>query len=377
VTTVLFLVSRACVRASDEGSRAPPQPADDATQTIIKAAIRSMIHGNPKKRVSKASKCTVLTVAGFALLCILAMRSNHQSSAACDDNASSYYAGAAVRSAAQPAQSAPSGLLTVRQMKQQLKLPCNYVHDGFYIGDSNEVLNQVYQSIMELDDDVVPVLVECGGHDGITKSTTLKASMCLNMNTLLIEASPSNFNILQQSRSYDFTVNAALCSGDSVQIVENSGNSGQTHMASEAEAKKRGLVTVKCTSIDAELDKLRATLPANQRDKLEFIFLVLDIEGQEPFAIEGIVKYRPHKAFMEIKHLPQEHKDKIARWAESHKLVMGEHCSSGQDACYNFHPLVRDKPSHLKALFYGARNALPEHTYATAQAAKACMFYGE
>ncbi|MGK3762146.1 MAG: hypothetical protein ACI8RD_014464 [Bacillariaceae sp.] len=48
---------------------------------------------------------------------------------------------------------------------------------------------------MQMSDDVIPVLVECGGHDGITKSLTLKASMRLNMNTMLIEGSPFNFNV--------------------------------------------------------------------------------------------------------------------------------------------------------------------------------------
>ena len=79
-----------------------------------------------------------------------------------------------------------------------MRLPCNYVHDGWYIEDSNEVLNyQVYQSLITMnDDDDIPVMIECGGHDGITKSISLKSSICLNMNTLLIEGSPTNFNAM-------------------------------------------------------------------------------------------------------------------------------------------------------------------------------------
>lgn len=266
-----------------------------------------------------------------------------------------------------------SGLLTAGQMKQKMKLPCNYVHDGFYLKDSNEVLNQVYQSLMELDDDAVPVIVECGGHDGISKSLSLKSSTCLAMNTLLIEASPSNYNILKQTRSYDLTVNAALCDGDSVELVENAGNSGGTHVAT---GEQQGTVSVRCTSLDAELDKLQDLLPAEQRSKLQLIFLVLDIEGHEIFAIDGIQKYSPQKVFMEVKYKNPTDSEKLQAWARRHALT-GENCLSSQDKCYNFHPLVKDEPPHLKALMYGARSEIPEHTYRTSVASKAYMYYGQ
>jgi len=263
--------------------------------------------------------------------------------------------------------------LTVREMKEQMKLPCNYVHDGFYLKPSNEVLNQVYQSLMELNDDDVPVLVECGGHDGITKSLTLKASVCLQMNTLLIEASPSNFETLRQPRSCDLMVNAALCSGESVRLVESAVNSGQTRIAGHQETGSG--VTIRCTSLDAELDRLRDTLPEGQRDKLQLIFLVLDIEGQEPFAIDGIQRYSPKKVFMEVMHLNKPHKEKIFSWAKQHNLT--KITSSGQDTSFNFHPMIKDKPPHLKSLLYGARSTVPQQTYKTSLASKAYMFYGE
>jgi len=221
--------------------------------------------------------------------------------------------------------------LTVRQMKESMKLPCNYVHDGYYLKDSNEVLNQVYQSLMELEDDVVPVMVECGGHDGITKSQSLKSSICLGMNTLLIEASPINYKVLKQTRKYDFTVNAALCSGDSVEMVELDDNSGATHVVREGEEKK-GTVSVKCTTLDAELDKLRDMLPEGQRDKLQLIFLVLDIETHEVFAIDSIQKYSPKKALMEAFVRTPEDTKKFDAWAQKHNLT-GEHCMGRQDTC--------------------------------------------
>ena len=57
-------------------------------------------------------------------------------------------------------------------------------------------------------------LWNAGGHDGITKSLTLKSSRCLGVNTLLIEGSPNNYRTLKNTRPYDWTVNAALCDGD-------------------------------------------------------------------------------------------------------------------------------------------------------------------
>jgi Methyltransferase FkbM domain len=270
-------------------------------------------------------------------------------------------------------------LLTVRQMKERMKLPCNYVHDGYYVSDSNEVLNQVYQSLMELDDDDIPVLVECGGHDGITKSLTLKASVCLAMNTLLIEASPSTYHVLKQTRSHDFTVNAALCNGESVELIEHHSNSGQTSIATAEttveQKRSHTTVTAKCTSIDAELDKLKTTLPEDQRDKLVLAFLVLDVEGHEPYAIDGIQKYRPSKVLMETKMLSETDQEKVKNWASQHNLQGKEY--GGNDNSYNFHPRIKEKPKHLKSLFYGARSTTPEHNYRTSVNSQAYMYYGK
>jgi hypothetical protein len=137
--------------------------------------------------------------------------------------------------------------LTVGEMKRVMRLPCNYVHDGFYIGGSNEVVNQVYQTIMKLDDDIIPVVIESGGHDGITKSLSLKASMCLQVNTMLIEASPSNYNVLKQTRKYDLTVNAALCEQDYVELEENQVNSGETCIFDGKASANKTTVQVPCT----------------------------------------------------------------------------------------------------------------------------------
>jgi len=260
-------------------------------------------------------------------------------------------------------------------MKEQLNLPCNYVHDGFYLADSNEVLNQVYQTLMEMQDDIIPILVECGGHDGITKSLSLKSSICLNMNTMLIEASQSNFKILKQTRRYDFTVNAALCEGDSIQMSDNPTNSGGNHVTEETKISNGN--TTACTSIDYELNKLKILLPKDQQDKIKLIFLVLDVEGYEATAIQGNTQYSPAKVMMEGKYAKETDRIKIEEWTKKHRLE-GKTCTNpNNDICYNFHPSISENPSHLKLLFYGARSKIPDNDYKTSIASKAYMFYGK
>jgi len=59
-----------------------------------------------------------------------------------------------------------------------MELPCNYIHDGFYLRDSNVALNEVYMTLVDMieknnstqADKIIPLVVEVGGHDGITKS---------------------------------------------------------------------------------------------------------------------------------------------------------------------------------------------------------------
>jgi hypothetical protein len=133
---------------------------------------------------------------------------------------------------------------------------------------------------------------------------------------------------------------------------ENKSNSGQNNIVSNTESvtKKGDVITTDCTSIDKELDKLKAQLPLYQRDKLELIFLVLDAEGHEATAIQGIKNYRPHKVIMEWKYIRQSNKAKISDWAMGHNLA-GEECKN--DRCFNYHPSINEKPSHLKELFYG------------------------
>merc|ERR1712032_876259 len=104
------------------------------------------------------------------------------------------------------------------------------------------------------------------------------------------------------------------------------------------------------------------------------IFLVLDVEGHEAHAIDGIKRYRPHKVFMEGKHASEEDKKKFAVWAKEHNLD-GRSCTH-QDLCYNYDKFIGDKPDHIKSLFYGARNTVPAHDYKTSVASEAYMFYG-
>eukprot|EP00978_Attheya_sp_CCMP212_P019525 scaffold54848_cov46-Attheya_sp.AAC.5 len=186
-----------------------------------------------------------------------------------------------------------------------------------------------------MQDDIIPVMIECGGHDGITKSLTLKASMYLNMNTLLIEGSPSNFKILKQTRNCDFSVNAALCDGTFIEMIENTANSGETRVASTND-RKRNAIKTKCTSIDEEFDKLTALLPESQRN----------------------MRDRPHKVFMEGKHASETDQVKITDWAKHNNLV-DKACTGQADLCYNAHPSIPEKPDHLKSLFHGSRPKIP------------------
>eukprot|EP00977_Amphora_coffeiformis_P010237 scaffold2376_cov188-Amphora_coffeaeformis.AAC.3 len=217
---------------------------------------------------------------------------------------------------------------------------------------------QRWSLLHDLDDDVIPILVEAGGHDGINKSLTLKASRCLAMNTLLIEASPHNYRVLRQARGkYDTTVNAALCEGKSVQMREQKINSGQTMVLQDGMTSKFGVTTANCTSVDKELDKLRESLPLHQQGNLQLLLLILDVEGFETTAVKGVQKYRPHKAMVETKHMSPEEQGKIAAWATHHALTGRVR---GFDTCFNFGPTVEELQTqksthHLKDLFYGAR----------------------
>jgi FkbM family methyltransferase len=263
------------------------------------------------------------------------------------------------------------GLKTVAAIKQSAKFPCNYIHDGFYLKESNELLHQVYQTVFEdLDVDQIPVVIEVGGHDGITKSLSLKASTCLGVNTMLIEASPKNYGILSKSRAYDRTINAALCEVGFVEIQDMELNSGQTKVL-ETKDGGSGSSKVRCTSIDQELDVLKDSLPKQYQDKLVLAFLVLDVEGHEAIAMRGIEKYSPNKMMVEVdKFLPEE-KLLLAKFEKRHRLV-GKDCSYA-DVCYNF----TETGNYSPAVFYAARKNIPENTHVTAKVTSAYYFYGQ
>lgn len=286
---------------------------------------------------------------------------------------------------ASSAAASKSRLLTVKEIKDSMRFPCNYVHDGFYLSASSECVNQVYQVLQTLQDDDVPVLVEVGGHDGITKSISLKASICLNVNTLLIEASPYNFNILKKSRAYDYTVNAALCEGESAVIQENPVNSGESKLADvhqafsifriwEGSASKGSTFEISCTTLDDQLDELwsKAAPPGIDKSRLKLVHLILDVEGNEPIAIKGIQRYSPMQVSMETKFLDYKSRRAIDQWAEQHKLKLVN--KKGDDSQYNFFTnSFQDNPE----LFYGARHKVPQNIYKTSLASKAYLFYGQ
>lgn len=272
-------------------------------------------------------------------------------------------------------------LLTVSQMKKRWMLPCNYVHDGFYVGDSNEVLNQVHQSLLQLDDTAIPVLLEVGGHDGITKSLSLKSRVCLHVNTMLIEGSPPNHQVLRQTRSYDRVVHAALCDGENVTMQLHEGNSGQSKVMDAHGGKGlKNTVTVPCTSLDQELDKLRSLLPVDQQDKLVLLLLILDVEGHEASAVStGLIRNHPQKLLLETKMMSNPHKKIIRQWVTQYQPQLQRRTScTHNDACYQFDRLIDERPhQEQKALLYGARKETPADTYKTSEASKAYYFYGK
>ncbi|KAL3918376.1 MAG: hypothetical protein SGILL_004263 [Bacillariaceae sp.] len=246
--------------------------------------------------------------------------------------------------------------------------------------------NQIYQSLMTLDDDdIVPVVIEVGAHDGITKSMSLKASMCLQANVLLIEASPANYRVLEQARSYDTTVNAALCSGKYAAMEESDMNSGQSHLLSSGDSSSGDTrtVNVPCTTLDAELDKLKARLPRRLQSKLRLVFLVLDVEGFEATAMEGLKRYSPEKAYVEWTRVSEKEDKAMMKWAAGHNLH-GDYCGPlKRDKCFNWDPTLffgnkeKEALPWMRDVFYGARKEVPEHTATTSKVSGSYMFYGQ
>ena len=276
------------------------------------------------------------------------------------------------------------GLKTLSEIMTTMELPCNYIHDGFYLRDSNVALNEVYLTLVDMieknnstqADKLIPLVVEVGGHDGITKSISLKASQCLKANTLLIEASPLNYNILKKSRAYDSSLNAALCEDEYVNLVDNPMNSGETKTFDKTQQQQKQQDTTKrvpCTTLDDEIDHMKKSLPIDH--EIVLIFLVLDIEGNEPTAIKGINKYIPQKAMIETKYAGRG-PNPVEEWAKRNNLI-GKDCGSN-DKCFNFTPgsFSSDEDYWQPHVFYGARKSIPANNYRTSEQSKAYMHYG-
>jgi hypothetical protein len=218
-----------------------------------------------------------------------------------------------------------------------------------------------------------------------------KSSRCLHVNTLLIEASPSNYKILEQTRAYDTTVNAALCDDHDdddqyILLKDNPRNSGASRVVAVSQQLRQEAVTaqVPCTTLDKELDAMMLTSlvsssPDNQqqtalsKSKLRLLFLVLDVEGHEPVAIRGLTKHTPQKVMMETEQLSLTDQDAVHEWATTqHNLGTGRAC--GDDTCYNFSGKNKQQQ---QLLLYGARHSVPADTYKTSEASQAYMYYGE
>ena len=103
---------------------------------------------------------------------------------------------------------------------------------------------------------------------------------------------------------------------------------------------------------------------------MKFIFLVLDVEGNEKVAIKGIQKYTPSKAMVEVKF---GNKGVAEEWATKNGLV-GDKCGKhGDDVCYNF---TSKNAAYPKNVFYGARSYHPPDNFRTSKVSSAYMHYG-
>ena len=293
----------------------------------------------------------------------------------------------------------PGSLRTLDEIEASFEefLPCNYVHDGYFLKDSNMVLEQVYQGLQELiaatassdKASTIPIVVEVGGHDGISKSMTLKAGRCLRVNTLLVEANPTTYTTLRRTRRYDTTVNAALCDQDAadagtfVEIVDNPVNSGEARTEAVHGDANDGAVApaskVPCTTLDDEIDAMLATVTAGTANsRAVILFLVLDIEGNEPTAVGGIRRHIPRKAQIETKQLDKAGKAKVDRWwtkaPRGWDGGTGSPCGVGDpDTCYGF---SQGDLKYPRKVFYGARKFPPKGKVRTSEASLAYMYYG-
>ena len=191
----------------------------------------------------------------------------------------------------------------------------------------------------------------------------------------LIEASLSNYAVLQKSRAYDTTVNAALCDSDFVDLIDHPINSGETKLIANGKSGKNLAATarVACTTLDDEIDAMRRTLPGFGKEyTMALIFLVLDVEGSEEVAINGIQRYAPSKAMVEtLWSVRSGTTVPIAKWATKHGLVG---TTGSQDMLFNFDTTIREK-NHPQNVFYGARKSIPKDIYKTSEVTPAYMYY--
>ena len=210
-------------------------------------------------------------------------------------------------------------------------------------------------------------MIEAGGHDGITKSTSLLSSICLNINILMVEASSINYNVLKKSRPYDTTINAALCTEDFVYMQSSNVNSGENQVSNKQQGEK-----VACTSFDKELHKIESQLGPGQNLKL--IMMVLDIEGHEIQALEGLKDFKPMKADIETKFGRAAKKEFYEKW----EVDMGfrtKRKNSQNDSMFGFTDVSKYKQSH--EILYGARISVPRTDYRTSVVSPSYKFYGD
>ena len=119
------------------------------------------------------------------------------------------------------------------------------------------------------------------------------------------------------------------------------------------------------------LNSFGGTTTSDTDVQLKLVFVIMDVEGHEPIAIQGLSKYKPSKVMMETKQLSFDDKSVIEKWALQHNLV-GVECGDGGDTCYNF----VNRKTFPSEVFYGSRIEVPPNTYQTSDVSKSYMYYG-
>lgn len=138
--------------------------------------------------------------------------------------------------------------------------------------------------------------VECGALDGNLESTCKFFEESLGWRGMNIEPVPPMFQKLKENRPNSINVNVALSNNDVKSIFKHAvhpqlglrfGNGSLNHNQKHME----DLIRQKCTFVEYEVQCLKfSSLWADSKEEIDLF--VLDVEGHEISALEGIVKIK-------------------------------------------------------------------------------------